>query len=184
VPPGGFLQATQAGEEAIATIVLAATQGAASVVDLFCGVGAFALRLAEKARVSAYDNAADAVEAMLAAAHAGARLKPVTGAARDLFARPLTAQELEPFQAIIFDPPRAGALAQAREIAKSQAPMVVAISCNAQSFARDAGFLLSGGYVAREVRPIDQFRHSPHVEIVAIFSRSLGQKRPKRRLLG
>jgi 23S rRNA (uracil1939-C5)-methyltransferase len=108
----------------------------------------------------------------------------VTGVARDLFARPLTAQELEPFQAIIFDPPRAGALAQAREIAKSQAPTVVAVSCNAQSFARDAGFLLSGGYVAREVRPIDQFRHSPHVEIVAIFSRSLGQKRPKRRLLG
>jgi 23S rRNA (uracil1939-C5)-methyltransferase len=184
LPPGSFLQATQAGEEKIASIILSATQGAKRVADLFCGVGAFALRLAAKVQVCAYDNAADSVEAMLAAGRMGAGLKPMTGAARDLFSRPLTARELESFQAVVFDPPRAGALAQAKEIAASRVATAAAVSCSAQSFARDAGILLSGGYSAYEIIPIDQFRHSPHVEIVAIFSRSVGQKQAKRRLLG
>ncbi len=184
LPPGSFLQATQAGEEAIATRVLDATGGAKRVIDLFSGVGAFALRLAQKARVSAFDSSAEAVEAMLAGARGVDGLKPLEGAARDLFARPLTAQELAHFEAVVFDPPRAGAPAQAREISKSQALAVVAVSCSAQSFARDAAILLTGGYSMGKIAAIDQFRHSPHVEIVATFSRAPGRKGPKRGLLG
>ncbi|MGJ0426259.1 class I SAM-dependent RNA methyltransferase [Methylocystis sp.] len=184
VPPGCFLQATEAGEQAIAARVLEATRGAKRVADLFCGVGAFALRLVQGARVSAYDSAVEAVEAMFAAARGAAGLKPLDGAARDLFERPLSAQELAPFDAVVFDPPRAGALAQAGEIARSQVKTVVAVSCSAQSFARDAAILLKGGYSVTRIVPVDQFRHSPHVEIVAIFSRGEGQKRPKRGLLG
>jgi 23S rRNA (uracil1939-C5)-methyltransferase len=184
LPPGAFLQATEAGEAAIAARVLDATKDAKRVADLFCGVGAFALRLAERARVSAYDSAADAVEAMFAGARNATGLKPLDGAARDLFARPLMAQELAPFDAVVFDPPRAGAQAQAKEIAASKVRIAVAVSCSAQSFARDAAFLLSGGFSVSSVVPIDQFRHSPHVEIVAVFTRGDAQKRPKRGLLG
>ncbi|MBL1258517.1 class I SAM-dependent RNA methyltransferase [Methylocystis sp. Sn-Cys] len=184
IPPGCFLQATAAGEEAIATRVLAAAKGAKRVADLFCGVGAFALRLAQSARVSAFDSAADAVEAMFASARNSEGLKPLDGAARDLFERPLSVQELTPFDVVVFDPPRAGAQAQAREIAKSAVKTVVAVSCGAQSFARDAAILLNGGYSLSPVTPIDQFRHAPHVEIVAVFSRRDGQKRAKRALLG
>ncbi|RTL82384.1 MAG: class I SAM-dependent RNA methyltransferase [Hyphomicrobiales bacterium] len=184
LPPGSFLQATQAGEEALAARVLEATRGARKVADLFCGVGAFALRLAEQAKVSAYDSAAGAVEAMRAGARAAPGLKPLEGEVRDLFARPLSARELSPFDAVVFDPPRAGALAQATEIAASDVPLAVAVSCNAQSFARDAALLISGGFEVKGITPVDQFRYAPHVEIVAVFSRSSGQKRAKRSLLG
>jgi len=184
LPPGAFLQATEAGEEAIAAHVLEAAKGAKHVADLFCGVGAFALRLAGRARVSAYDSAADAVEAMFSAARNASGLKPLDGAARDLFSRPLLAEELKAFDAVVFDPPRAGAAAQAREIARSTVKTAVAVSCSAQSFARDAEILLNGGFRVDSVIPIDQFRHSPHVEIVAAFTRGDAQKRPKRGLLG
>ncbi len=184
LPPGSFLQATEAGEEALALRVLEATRGAKNVADLFCGVGAFALRLARQAKVSGYDSAAAAIEAMRAGARAAAGLKPLHGEIRDLFARPLTALELSPFDSVVFDPPRAGALAQAAEIAKSEVPLAVAVSCNAQSFARDAAVLISGGFTARRITPVDQFRYAPHVEIVAVFSRRHGQKRAKRSLLG
>jgi 23S rRNA (uracil1939-C5)-methyltransferase len=183
-PSGAFLQATGAGEEAIAARVLAAAQGARRVADLFCGVGAFALRLAQSARVSAYDSAAESVDAMLAGARNATGLKPIDGAARDLFSRPLTAPELAAFDAVVFDPPRAGAAAQATEIARSKVKTAIAVSCSAQSFARDAAILLSGGFTIGSVLPIDQFRHSPHVEIVAVFSRGDERKRPKRGLLG
>lgn len=184
LPPGAFLQATAAGEAAIASLVLDAAAGAKHVADLFCGAGAFALRLAERARVAAYDSEPAAVEAMLAAARAAPGLKPLEGQARDLFSRPLTAKELEGFDAVVFDPPRAGALAQAKELAGAQVQTVVAVSCNAQSFARDAALLIGGGYDAGKITPIDQFRHAPHVEIVAVFSRAAARKGPKRRLLG
>ncbi len=184
LPSGAFLQATQAGEDALGALVLEATQGAKNVVDLFCGVGAFALRLAGRARVSAFDNAAEAVDAMLAGARVTSGLKPLDGAARDLFERPLTGPELAPFDAVVFDPPRAGAMAQATEIAKSKVRGVVAVSCSAQSFARDAAILIKGGFETKKITPVDQFRFSPHVEIVATFSRGDGQKRAKRSLLG
>lgn len=184
LPPGAFLQATQAGEETLAAMVLEATRGAKHVADLFCGVGAFALRLAERARVKACDSAAGAVEAMREGARNASGLKPLDAEVRDLFARPLSAAELSPFEAVVFDPPRAGAPAQAAEIAKSAVPLAVAVSCNAQSFARDAALLINGGFTAQRIAPVDQFRYAPHIEIVAVFSRGVGQKRAKRSLLG
>jgi 23S rRNA (uracil1939-C5)-methyltransferase len=184
LPPGAFLQATQAGEETLAALVLEATTGAKQAADLFCGVGAFALRLAGRAAVEAYDSAAPAIDALRAGARATPGLKPLKAEVRDLFARPLSAGELSVFDAVIFDPPRAGAPAQAAEIAKSRAPLAVAVSCNAQSFARDASILVNGGFEVRRIVPVDQFRYAPHVEIVAVFSRSSGQKRAKRALLG
>lgn len=184
LPPGAFLQATAVGEEAIAREVLAAVSGAKRAADLFCGVGAFALRMAQKSRVTACDSGAEAVAAMLSGARGVTGLKPLEGEVRDLFARPLTVQELAPFDAVVFDPPRAGALAQAHEIARSTVEKVIAVSCNAQSFARDAAILIKGSFAVRRIVPVDQFRYSPHVEIVAVFLREAGEKRLKRRLLG
>lgn len=184
LPPGSFLQATLAGEEALVTRVLAATQGAKKVADLFCGIGSFALRLGARSRVAAYDSDAAAIEALGAGARRAKGLRKVEAVARDLFRRPLDGGELAPFDAIVFDPPRAGAVEQARAIAQTAAPVVVAVSCNAQSFTRDAKILVDGGYVAQGATPIDQFRHSAHVEIVAIFARAAASPRTKRRLLG
>ncbi|WP_292532384.1 class I SAM-dependent RNA methyltransferase [Methylocystis sp.] len=184
LPAGAFLQATQAGEDELAARVCKATENAQSVVDLFCGVGAFALRLAQRAKVNAYDSDAGAIAAMRAAAQATPGLLPLEGIERDLFARPLNAKELSGFDAIVFDPPRAGAAAQAAEIARSDVPIVVAVSCHAQSFARDAAILLKGGYVIREIAPLDQFRYAAHVEIVAVLEMPNRRKSAKRRLLG
>jgi 23S rRNA (uracil1939-C5)-methyltransferase len=163
---------------------LNATEKAQSVADLFCGVGAFALRLAGRSQVRAYDSNAGAVAALRAAAQATQGLRRLEGVERDLFARPLSASELNGFDAVVFDPPRAGAPAQAAEIARSGVHIVVAVSCHAQSFARDAAILLKGGYVIREITPLDQFRYAAHVEIVAVFEKSSGRKSAKRRLLG
>ncbi len=171
LPPGSFLQATAAGEAALATLVLEHARGAKTVADLFCGVGPFALRLAGNARVFAADSSADAVAALRQAAAATAGLKPVEAQARDLFRRPLVPAELKRFEAAVFDPPRQGAEAQARELAKSTVPTVITVSCNANTFARDAKLLVGGGYRLVSVTPVDQFRHSPHVEIVAKFVR-------------
>jgi 23S rRNA (uracil1939-C5)-methyltransferase len=180
LPPGAFLQATQAGEDALAAHVMQAAQGAKRAADLFCGAGAFALRLAQTAGVAAFDNDEESVAALLAAAASTSDLRKVEGGARDLFERPLSAAELIRFDAVVFDPPRAGAAAQAAEIAKSGVKTVVAVSCNAQSFARDAAILIAGGYEARRVTPVDQFRFSAHVEIVSEFVRrdSLRVKKP------
>ena len=171
LPPGGFLQATAAGETTLAGLVLAATERAKAVADLFCGAGPFALRLAERARVSAFDQDAAAVAALKQAAASAKGLKPVAPTARDLFRRPLVAQELKGFDAVVFDPPRQGAQAQAAELAKSAVPHIVAVSCNPATFARDARLLVDGGYRLIAVTPVDQFRYSPHVEIVARFER-------------
>ena len=184
LPPGAFLQATQAGEEALAHHVLAAAHGAKNIADLFCGVGAFALRLARDAAVSAYDNNLPAIAALQAAAKSASGLRPVQSECRDLFERPLTARELAPLDCVVFDPPRAGASAQSAELAASGVPLVVAVSCNAQSFCRDAAILRDGGYSTDEITPIDQFRFSPHLELVAVFRRVRVTKSRRRRLLG
>jgi 23S rRNA (uracil1939-C5)-methyltransferase len=184
LPAGAFLQATQRGEAEIAARVLKATAKARVVADLFCGVGAFALLLAQRAKVKAYDSDGSAIAAMRAAAQAAQGLRALEGIERDLYARPLSASELNDFDAIVFDPPRAGAAAQAAEIARSEIPIVVAVSCHAQSFARDAAILLKGGFVIREIAPLDQFRYAAHVEIVAVFENESRRKSPKRRLLG
>ena len=171
LPPGAFLQATAAGEEALAALVLAHCGRAKHIADLFCGVGPFALRLAEKSRIAAYDSDAGAVAALEKAAAATPGLKPVKAEARDLFRRPLVAEELRDFDVVVFDPPRQGAQAQAERLAASQVPVVIAVSCNVATFARDARILIDGGYKIQGVTPIDQFRHTPHIELVARFTR-------------
>ncbi|HLH87589.1 MAG TPA: RNA methyltransferase [Xanthobacteraceae bacterium] len=166
LPPGAFLQATVAGEEALARLVVAHVGDAKTVVDLFAGVGPFALRLAERAKVMAADNDEAAIAALRTAARAPG-LKPVIAERRDLFRRPFVAQELPRVEAVVFDPPRQGAEAQARALAASKVPVIVAVSCNAATFARDAKILVDGGYRIASVTPVDQFRYSAHVEIVA-----------------
>ena len=171
LPPGSFLQATVAGEEALAARVAAHCQRARHIADLFCGIGPFALRLAAKARVSAFDSDAGAVAALQKAASATSGLKPVKAEARDLFRRPLMPQELRDYDTVVFDPPRQGALAQVQQLAASRIPAVVAVSCNVATFARDARILIDGGFQIEGVTPLDQFRHTPHVELVARFKR-------------
>jgi 23S rRNA (uracil1939-C5)-methyltransferase len=171
LPPGAFLQATALGEETLARLVLAHVGSAKAVADLFAGVGPFALRLAEHARVLAADSDAGAIEALRRAAAATSGLKPIMAEVRDLFRRPFVAQELAGLDAVVFDPPRQGAQAQARELANSRVPVIVAVSCNPVTFARDAKILIDGGYRLGEVTPVDQFRYSAHVEIVARLAR-------------
>jgi 23S rRNA (uracil1939-C5)-methyltransferase len=171
LPPGSFLQATVAGETALAALVSDHCRRAKNVADLFCGVGPFALRLAAKSRISAFDSDEGSVAALQKAASATAGLKPVKGERRDLFRRPLVPQELRDFDAVVFDPPRQGALAQAQQLAASRVPAIVAVSCNVATFARDAGILMDAGYRIEGVTPVDQFRYTPHVELVARFAR-------------
>ena len=171
LPPGSFLQATVAGEEALAALVSEHCRRSKHIADLFCGVGPFALRLAAKSRVSAFDSDAGAVTALQKAATSTSGLKPVKAEARDLFRRPLVPQELRDYDTVVFDPPRQGAEAQARHLAASKIPVVVAVSCNVATFARDARILIDGGYRIESVTPVDQFRHTPHVELVARFKR-------------
>ena len=171
LPAGAFLQATAAGEAALAKLVAAHCDKAGKIADLFAGVGPFALRLAERARVLAADNDADATAALARAAATTQGLKPIETQARDLFRRPFVPVELKGFDAVVFDPPRQGAQAQARELAGSAVPLVVAVSCNAATFARDARILVDGGYRLLQVTPVDQFLYSAHVELVARFER-------------
>jgi 23S rRNA (uracil1939-C5)-methyltransferase len=170
LPPGAFLQATAAGEETLARLVAAHVGDARTVADLFTGVGPFALRLAERTRITAADADEPAIAALREAAKTPG-LKPVTAERRDLFRRPFAAKEFARLDAVVFDPPRQGAEAQAREIAASGVPTVVAVSCNPTTFARDAKILVAGGYRLVALTPIDQFRYSAHVEIVARFAR-------------
>jgi 23S rRNA (uracil1939-C5)-methyltransferase len=167
LPPAVFLQATAEGEAALARLVLAACAGAAYIADLFAGVGPFALRLAERARVVAVDDDEAALSALKRAAASTVGLKPVEIERRDLFRRPLGATELKRFDAVVFDPPRQGAEMQARELAASSVPLIVAVSCNPGTFARDMRELVRGGYRITEITPVDQFRYAAHVEIVA-----------------
>ena len=183
LPPGGFLQATEEGEARLAAIAEEGLSGAKRIADLFCGAGAFALRLARAHEVFAADLDPAAVKALARAAAETPGLKPVAAETRDLFRRPLTAAELNAFDGALIDPPRAGAEAQAREMAASGLKLVVAISCNAATFARDARILVDGGFKIGTVTPIDQFRFSPHVEIAAVFRRPRPKARA-RRLLG
>jgi 23S rRNA (uracil1939-C5)-methyltransferase len=171
LPPGSFLQATIAGEETLAGLVVAHCKKAKHIADLFCGVGPFALRLAARARVFAVDSDAGAVTALAKAATSASGLKPIKAETRDLFRRPLMPPELRDFDTIVFDPPRQGAQAQVKQIAASKVATVIAVSCNAATFARDARTLIDGGFRIEGVTPVDQFRHTPHVELVARFSR-------------
>lgn len=169
---GGFAQAAAEAERRLATHVFNACGHAKKVVDLFAGMGTFSLRLAKKCHVHAVEGDRAALSALTKAARAQAHLKPVSMEARDLFHRPLLAAELAPFDAVVFDPPRAGAQSQADQIAQSTVPVVVAVSCNPATLARDLRILIDGGYQAEAIHPVDQFLFSPHIEVVAVLRRT------------
>jgi 23S rRNA (uracil1939-C5)-methyltransferase len=178
VPPAGsFLQATRLGEETLAGFVTEACARAKRVADLFAGTGPFSLRLAEKADVHAVEFDKGSMTALDKAARATPGLRRVTTEARDLFRRPLLTPELNAFDAVVLDPPRAGAEAQVKQIAVSKVPLVVSVSCDAATFARDAAILIGSGYRLERVIPVDQFKHSPHLEVVGILRRDVVKKR-------
>jgi 23S rRNA (uracil1939-C5)-methyltransferase len=168
--PGGFLQPTKGGELAIAEAVVAAVGDAASVADLYSGCGSFTFPLAVSGRaVHAVEGEEAPIRALEAAANA--RSLRVTSEVRDLARRPLLAPELKKYQAVVFDPPRAGAGAQAEQLAEAGPPVVVAVSCNPATLARDLKILQGGGYRVESVTPIDQFPFSAHLEAVAVCRR-------------
>lgn len=169
--PGGFTQATRAAEEVLAELVLAGIGKAKRVADLFSGSGTFALRLARSANVHAVEGDAAAVAAFDKALRKPQGLKKVTFERRDLFRRPLVRGELEAFDAVVFDPPRAGAQAQAELLATSKVKAIVAVSCNPATLARDLRILIDGGYALQSVTPVDQFHYTPHIEVVAVLTR-------------
>jgi 23S rRNA (uracil1939-C5)-methyltransferase len=169
LPPGAFLQATADGEAALSGAVREWLGGCATVADLFAGLGTFAFALAGPARVLAAEAARDAHLACRAAS-ARARL-PVEAVHRDLFRNPLRAEELRGFEAVVLDPPRAGAREQVAQLAQSGVPKVAYISCNPSSWARDAKTLVEAGYRLAELRPVGQFRWSTHVELASLFVR-------------
>lgn len=169
-PPGGFLQASPDGEAALASVVERAAVGARRAIDLFAGCGSFTFPLARHAAVDAFEGDAAAVAALSEAARRST-LKPATATRRDLFLRPLAPAELDRADVVVFDPPRAGAAAQAAELARSKVPVVVGVSCNPATFARDARLLVDGGYALGAVTPVDQFPFTAHVELVGVFRR-------------
>jgi 23S rRNA (uracil1939-C5)-methyltransferase len=171
LPPGGFLQAVPQAEDAMAAFALDAMHGAHRIADLFCGLGTFTFRLATIAPVMAADSDAQAVRALMAASGTAPGLKSIRAEARDLYRRPVLAQELKGVDAVLFDPPRAGAEAQARQIAASGAAVVVGVSCDATTFARDGRILAEAGFRLERVMVVDQFLWSAHVELVGVFRR-------------
>jgi 23S rRNA (uracil1939-C5)-methyltransferase len=171
LPPDAFLQPTQEGETALVSHVAAHLSDAKTLCDLFCGCGTFTLPLAERACIHAVEQDGAMLVALAAAARATPGLKPVTTEKRDLFKRPLEVGELARFDGVVLDPPRAGALAQAKALAQSRVPRIAYVSCNPVSFARDARLLVDGGYEIGPVTPVDQFLWSSHIELVAGFAR-------------
>jgi 23S rRNA (uracil1939-C5)-methyltransferase len=169
VPPGAFLQAAKDSEDWMIAMARQAIAGAERVADLFAGCGTFTAALAETAAVSAFESSAEMLDACRRGLNHAPGLHPATLVRRDLFREPLTVKELAPFQAVVIDPPRAGARAQTEALAASSVPVVAAFSCNPATFARDARAMVDGGYVLERVTPIDQFRWSAHVELAAVF---------------
>ncbi|MGD0864626.1 MAG: RNA methyltransferase [Rhizomicrobium sp.] len=172
LPPGSFLQPTRVGEAALQARVATMLKGAKSIADLFAGCGTFALPLAAHAKVHAVDADGAALEALASAARTTQGLKPVTTEKRDLFKRPLFPVELARFDAVVLDPPRAGASVQASQLAASKIARIAYVSCNAGSFSRDARTLADAGYRLGTVLPVDQFLWSSHIELVASFTRA------------
>ncbi|WP_171097452.1 class I SAM-dependent RNA methyltransferase [Ruegeria sp. HKCCD7255] len=169
-PPGAFLQATKDGEQALLQAVMQATDGAKRIIDLFAGSGTFSLPLAQHAEVHAVEGEAAMVQALDQGWRKAQGLKRVTTEARDLFRRPLMPDELKPFDAVVLDPPRAGAEAQIAELAQAARPIIAYVSCNPVTFARDAKTLVEAGYTLEWVQVVDQFRWSSHTELAARFT--------------
>jgi len=170
-PAGAFLQAVPSAEQAMQTLVLQGVGHVRKVADLFAGCGTFTLPLAKIAAVTAFEADADAVAALKEGARHAHGMKPITVERRDLFRRPLLPHEFEAFDAVVLDPPRAGAKTQCDHLAGAKVRRAVMVSCNPGTFARDARTLIDGGFKLREVAPIDQFLWATHVELVARFER-------------
>lgn len=171
LPPAPFLQPTKPGEEALQNIVCTALAGAKAIADLFSGCGTFALAVARNSRVHAFDNDRAMLSALDHAARRAAGLRPVITERRDLFRRPLTVRELAKFDGVVLDPTRAGAEAQALQLARTSVPRIAYVSCNAETFARDARILYEGGFRLPAVTPVDQFLWSDHIELVGVLER-------------
>lgn len=169
-PPGAFLQATAEGEAALLQAIIRAIGPAKKIVDLFAGIGTFSLPLSERSEVHAVESEAPMIAALDKAARTAEGLKRITTEVRDLFRRPLEADEFKGIDAVVIDPPRAGAEAQTAALARAQVPVIAFVSCNPVTFARDAKVLVAAGYVLTSVQIIDQFRWSSHVELVARFA--------------
>ena len=175
-PPGAFFQAAASAEQQMAQLIVEGVGKAKRVADLFCGSGTFSLPLAQRARVLAIDSDKSALQALTHAARFAAGLKPIETRLRDLFGEPLSALELAEVDAVVFDPPRAGAKSQCEMIAKSKINVVVAVSCNPATLARDCRILLDAGFALGPVHGIDQFLWSPHVEAVVVLTRKRAGK--------
>ena len=171
LPPAAFLQAAPAAEAAMVSRAVEAVRGAKKVADLFCGAGTFTFPLAEVASVIAADSSAASIAALKAGVSTAQGLKTIEAQARDLFRRPLSPYDLKGCEAIVLDPPRAGALEQTQQLPGTKASVVVGVSCNPQTFARDARVLIDAGFRLEKVTPIDQFLWSAHVELVGVFRR-------------
>lgn len=171
-PPGTFLQAVPEAEQAMIDLVTASLGKAKLVADLFSGLGTLTLPIAQKARVTAFDSDRTAIEALTDALRHNQGLKPTTARVRDLFHDPLSPMEMKDLDAVVLDPPRAGAKAQCERLAASKVKRVVMVSCNPATLARDLRILIDGGYKLDTVTPIDQFLYSPHLEAVAVLARS------------
>lgn len=172
LPPGAFLQPSDAGEAALSGVVTDALSDCASVADLYAGCGAFVFALAASGKsVTAFESEPALVAAIDAASRRAGSSVRVAVAARDLRRRPLDGKELKKLDGLVLDPPRAGAAEQTRALAESPIPVIAYVSCNPASFARDARTLVDGGYRLEAVTPVDQFLWSPHVELAAVFRR-------------
>jgi len=171
IPAGGFLQAVPEAEQAMVDRAVAAVKGTKKIADLFCGAGTFTFPLAMVAPVLAADASAAGIAALKGATGSARGLKPITAEARDLFRRPLAPYDLRGCEAIVFDPPRAGAIEQTAQIAQTKASVVVGVSCNPVTFARDARVLIDAGFALERATPVDQFLWSAHVELVGVFRR-------------
>jgi 23S rRNA (uracil1939-C5)-methyltransferase len=171
LPPGAFLQASPPAEAAMVALAVEAIAGAKTAADLFCGVGTFTFALAASASVLAVDVSEPAIRALKGAMAGAPGLHGIVAEARDLSRRPVAADELKRIEAVVFDPPRAGAAMQAAEIGRSKAHTAVGVSCNPATFARDARILIDAGFRLERVTPVDQFLWSPHIEVVGIFRR-------------
>ncbi|WND01938.1 23S rRNA (uracil(1939)-C(5))-methyltransferase RlmD [Temperatibacter marinus] len=171
LPPAAFIQATQAGEKSLIDEMAKAVRGHKRMADLFSGIGTFSLPLASEMQVLAVEGSKAATDALQNAVNSATGLKKILVRHRDLYRRPLTFKELEAFDAVVFDPPRAGAREQVIELAQSNVQTIVGVSCNPNTFGRDARLLVDGGYTLEKVVPVDQFLFSPHLEVVGIFRR-------------
>ena len=171
LPAGAFLQPSASGEMALQSRVAETFKKARQVADLFCGCGTFTFALARQARVHAVDSDTAMLSALREASARAGGLKQITTERRNLFRQPLNGRELSSYDAIVLDPPRAGALAQTRVLGEARVPSIAYVSCNADSFARDAAVLVQGGYKPSFITPVDQFLWSEHIELVAVFER-------------